>query len=56
MVSEQGNDGKNTFKSILVYIRKINMKASGRILRRGFEKKNRKPNSISGYISDHLVK
>lgn len=47
---------KNTFKDILVYIREINLKASGRIHWKGFENESRKPNSILGYISDHLVK
>lgn len=35
MVSEQGNDGKNTFKGMLVYIREINLKASGEFIAGG---------------------
>lgn len=56
MASEQGNDGKNTFKGILVCIREINLKASGRIHCRGFDNKNRRPTSVLDYISEHLIK
>lgn len=53
MVPEQGYYGKkNIFKGILLYIREVNLKASGR----GLENNSRKPNSTLGYISDHLVK
>lgn len=55
IVSEQEIHGKNTLKGILVYIREINLKASGRICCRGFENEGRKANSLLGYISDHLV-
>lgn len=43
---------KNIFKGILLYIREVTLKASGR----GLENNSRKPNSTLGYISDHLVK
>lgn len=43
---------KNIFKGILLYIREVTLKASGREL----ENNSRKPNSTLGYISDHLVK
>lgn len=48
MASKQGNDGKNTLTGILVCIREINLKASGRIHCRGFDNKSRRPISILG--------
>lgn len=49
IVSEQEIHGKNTFKGILVYIREINLKASGSIRCRGFENEGGKADSLLGF-------